>query len=195
MKSQELLALLTARVQRFQLAPGGIPDITQEDIAHAMGRIESKSGSVLIRVKYCGRAEDLHSLDLIIWTTILEMYPQWTGEPGYVKGGEFVRKLCQMALAEHMDDHRCPVCKGTSSKIKEDLKNVFHQDQVYCETCGDSGKVYPTEEFRASMIGLNMRFWDRVWGEKYRKIQQFLHNLESDAVGDMTAALKEVETA
>jgi len=57
MQAQELLGMLTARVQRFHMAPGGIPVLTCNDISQALGLIRVHDVALYGRVKYCGQVE------------------------------------------------------------------------------------------------------------------------------------------
>lgn len=189
--NQELLSLLTARVQRFALAPGGIPKLTAEDVAHALGRVRNRNAALLIGVKYGGRTGDIRKLDHALWLTILKEYPSWTKEKGYTKGQEFIRSMCQMALAEYMDDHLCPDCGGRSAKAKENLSHAFH-DMTFCPTCNDSGKVYPDERTRARIMQIETRLWEKYWSDKYRKIQAEIYAWEYAALDDLASSLCDI---
>lgn len=190
MNARELLALLTAKVQRYVVSDGGIPEVTQEDMSHAMGYIRDKRAALLIGVKYCGRSEDVWELDFALWQSAILRFPEWQRDKEYIKGREFIRHLCQMALNEHMEEHTCHTCKGTSAKLKEDLKHAFHKDFEFCSTCNDSGKVRPSEKDRARIVGVNFKLWERHWSEKYRQIQAILNDWEGTAAGDLQDALR-----
>jgi len=164
--------------------------INQIDVAHAMGLVKNPKAACLLGVKYGGRSSDIHKLDLIVWTSVLDLFPDWTMDKTYQKGREFIRRMCQLAVAEHMDEHRCPSCNGTSPAKKEAMKNVFH-DTVFCETCGDTGRVYPSEADRAETMGIDLKLWERHWSDRFRQIQAMLHAWEIDGAMDLYAALKD----
>lgn len=189
--NQELLSLLTARVQRFHLAPGGIPLLTTEDAAHALGRVRDRNAALLIGVKYGDRTNDIRQLERSLWFLILKNYPKWTKIEGYERGREFIRRMCQMALSEHMGDHLCPTCKGQSERARENLKHAFHRDVTFCVTCNDRGKVHPDDRTRAEMMGLHVDVWQKHWSRKYRKIQAQLFAWEDSALEDLADALCE----
>lgn len=192
---RELLSTLTAEVQGYEIVDGAIPEYLPSDLAHAMGFIKDKDAALLIGVKYCGRSEDIHALDLRFWMLVIDNYGNWTRTKGYKRGSEFIRRLSQMAINEYMDDHRCPACLGTSEKMKEDLRLAFHKDFVFCETCNDLGKVFPRETDRARLAKMDQGLWDKVWAYKYRQIQSLIHDLERKACEDLEDALACVNTA
>lgn len=192
---RELLSLLTEKIINLEsVTYGGIPEITEEDMSHAMGFIRDKKAALLIGVRYCGRTEDIRELDYALWLTALDLFPKWRRENSYIRGAELIRRMCQMAINEYMDEHRCPACQGTSPKLKENLKQAFHGDHTFCETCKDSGRVFPTEAFRAEVMKMDARLWENVWAEKFRRIQLILHSWESSAVSDLYDALREPQT-
>lgn len=188
---RELLALLTEKIVSLDRESGGVPEITQDDISHAMGFIRDPNASLLVGVKYCGRSGDIHKLDLTLWLEAAGKSNRWEKDEGYTRRKEFIRRMCQMALNEYMDQHLCPTCNGTSPVLRENLKNAFHKDHLFCETCRDIGRVYPSDEFRAEVMGINPKLWQRSWSDKYREIQAILYNWESLAVTDLIEALRE----
>jgi len=200
---REFLALLTERgiglispdrdMLRYNIEEPGI--INQIDVAHAMGFIQNPKAARLIAVKYANRSCEIHSLDIDVYLSVLDQFPEWARaaktdrRPGTRGGTEFVRKMCQLAIAEHMDEHRCFICNGTSAKRKEDMKNVFH-DMVFCETCKDTGRVYPTDIERASLMEVDQKIWERIWSNRFREIQGMLMAWEGSASVDMYVALR-----
>lgn len=193
MNAKELLALLTAKVQSYVISSGGIPEVSQQDVSHAMGYIKDRNAALLIGVKLCGRSDDIWELDIALWETILFQFPEWRKEGKYTPGKEFIRHMCQTALNEHMDNHLCPTCKGTSARLKEDLKHAFHSDFLFCSTCMDSGRVHPSEETRADIIGVDRKIWRKVWSSKYRRIQAVLNAWETIAIKELQEALRQYD--
>ncbi len=163
--------------------------INQIDVAHALGYVKNHNAARLLGVKYGGRTSDIHDLDIAVWMAVIEKFPNWTQDKTYQRGKEFVRRMCQLALAEYMDEHRCPVCNGTSAAMKETMKHVFH-DMVYCEPCKDSGRVYPSDGERADVMGIDPMLWNRHWRDRFDAIKAMLSGWEISAAGDMYRALK-----
>lgn len=191
---RELLCLLTEKIVSLEGYSGGIPEITQDDMSHAMGFVRDPNASLLLGVKYCGRSADIHKLDITLWLAAIGKFPDWVRDSNYTRGGEFIRRMCQMAVNEYMDKHLCQTCNGTSPVLKENLKNAFHKDQVFCETCRDIGRVYPTDDFRAEIMGINPKMWQRSWSDRYRDIQAILHEWEGRAVSELYEAMREPQT-
>lgn len=191
---RELLGLLTEKIASLEGYNGGTPEITQDDMSHAMGFVRDPNASLLMGVKYCGRSSQIHKLDIALWLEAVGKFPDWHKDETYIRGSEFIRRMCQMALNEYMDKHLCPTCNGTSPVTKESLKNAFHNDHVFCETCRDIGRVYPTDNFLAQVMGIDIRIWSRSWAERYREVQRILFAWESAAVDDLVEALREPQT-
>ena len=161
---RELLAMLAVKVQRFQPSPGGIPVITAEDIAHILGMIKSTRAALYARIKYSGQDEYAKELSELMRTQVLsevEDIARWKG-----KGGDWVLKLCQMALVESIDPNTCSWCNGVAEVTLEDGQ------RIECGGCNGSGHRPWRDKDRARLADISPSAWCNYWSERYRTIQQ-----------------------
>lgn len=159
---RELLSLLTAKVQRFQAAPGGIPLVTQEDLAHILGMIHSAEARLLARVKYALQLDYAESLACAVRRHALMMKDanSWRSPRP-----DFLLDLGFMLVAESVDDHRCPWCKGVGELKLENGK------VIKCEACGGTTVIKLRESDRAKLLNIPKSSWSERWSKRYRDIQ------------------------
>lgn len=173
MNPRELLALLTARVQRFHLAPGGIPNITPEDIAHALGMIHHPEARLYARVKYCGQdmfAEEL-ALSMRRHALMSIAKPEWKVPRELpIRGDkEWWLDMCRLALIEAVDPMTCTWCNGRA-EVQADSKRIV------CSNCRGTGKKGMNNASRARHMGVSREAWGKdsrkgQWATIYREIQ------------------------
>jgi hypothetical protein len=149
-----------------------------------MGTIQNVDAALLMRLKYTGDTGVLKQMDIRLYIIVLTEFKDRGGLPK----GEYVRTLCQMALAEYMDDHTCPECGGKSPRTAEILSHVLKEE--ICAICHDTGRLYPSDDDRAVIVGIHRKMWDRV-SPMYRRIQGILWDLEGNAIVDMADVLFE----
>jgi hypothetical protein len=162
MNPQEILSLLTARVQRFHLAPGGVPALTAEDVAHALGMIHNDLARVYARVKYSGQYEYAEGLALGLRRHILV---KKTDDSWRIPRPDFVLDMSFMMLAEAIDPHTCRWCWGRA-EVKPETGPV-----IVCSACDGSGRRKIKERDRARVMGIAESSWSDPWGKRYKDIQ------------------------
>jgi len=159
---RELLALLTCRVQRFHLAPGGIPNITAEDVAAALGMMKNDEARIYARIKYCGQTEYADELARAMRRYILfrKADDGWRiPRPG------FILAMSYLILSEAVDPHTCSWCEGRAEVRPE------HGPVIVCEACQGSGRRRMKNGDRARLMGVSKSSWSDPWGDRYREIQ------------------------
>lgn len=163
MKAKELLSLLTPRVQRFHLAPGGIPNLTAEDIAHALGMIQNDLARVYARVKYADQMEYAEGLVLAIRRHILlrKLDEEWR-----IPRKEFILDMSYMMLAEAVDPNICLWCCGRA-EIKPETGPV-----IVCGACQGQGRKKIRDRDRAHVMGISKQSWSSNWNDRYIEIQE-----------------------
>ena len=161
---RELLALLTAKIQRFQVAPGGIPAITPEDMAHTLGIIYNDNARLYARLKYCGESTYGEGLALCIRRHIMnkKLDGSWR-----VPRKEFLLELSYLILAEAVDPNVCSWCKGRGEVAPET------GPVITCGGCQGGGrKAGPMlESDRARLLGLTRQAWNNTWSDRYKEVQ------------------------
>jgi len=162
--SRELLAMLAVKVQHYNPSSGGIPTITPEDVAHILAKIKSPRATLYARIKYSGQDEWAKDLASLMRTQVLqevEDIARWRG-----KGGDWVLKLCQMALVESIDPNTCSWCNGVAEVTLEDGQ------RIECGGCSGTGHRPWRDKDRARLAGITPSAWCNYWSERYRTIQQ-----------------------
>ena len=173
MNPHKLLALLTARVQRFHLAPGGIPNLTAEDIAHALGKIHHPESRLYARVKYCGQhmfAEEL-ALSMRRYALMNIAKPEWKVPRKLPTHGdkEWWLDMCRLVLIEAVDPLTCTWCDGRA-EVQAESKRIV------CSNCRGTGKKSMTNADRARHMTISREAWGKEskkgqWSAIYRDIQ------------------------
>ena len=167
MNSRELLALLTVKIQRFSVAPGGVPKYTPEDIAHALAMVKSPPARLYGRVKYADQTEFASELctELLYYCSHIEGFTTWKVRPGNLQA------VCSLALYEAINPHICPWCHGRCQTLIEGRV-------IICDGCRGSGRRYLTDTDRAKLVGMSKQSWSEYWSEKYKQIQDFPNKWE-----------------
>jgi len=177
MNPKELLALLAPRVQRFHLAPGGIPSLTPEDVAHALGMIHNDLARVYARVKYAGQYEYSEGLALGLRRHILV---KKVDENWRIPRKEFVLDMSFMMLAEAVDPNTCRWCWGRAEVKPED------GPVIVCSACDGQGRRKIRDLDRARIMGISKQSWSTNWAERYQEIQdETVHKWEDLFSGAM----------
>ena len=138
MDKRELLALLAARGIDPMNVPGGIPSITQLDVAGMMAKL-SPCESALLRAKYCG--DPIHEA----WAHWFKML---MAEGWKVKKSGAIDALSRITIAEHVSHNRCTMCNGTKGWMAASKYQA-------CPVCEGSGVVYLTRREVAGRMGFD----------------------------------------
>jgi len=180
---QELLVLLTER--SVYCRPSHIPDISQSDISHAMGKLAAKypESALLLEVKYCWSHKPsdnpkngiypnlVKELDIKMHLAVLDLWleKRW---PRPKTNTWYMKSLGQLALAEHIWPNQCYSCGGTRVAIKDNLL-------VDCPECEGRGIKHKTDEYRGKL--LRFKDWPKFTAI-YRRIQDIPRTWEQDGV-------------
>ena len=157
----ELLAFLTAKTQRFQVSPGGIPTLTPEDIAHALGLIKIPEAALYARVKYAGDP-GLEKLALAIrrWALLRKANAAWR-----IPRKDFLLDIARLVVWEDIDPHTCTTCFGRA-EVRPKSGPV-----ILCNACRGTGRQQIRDCDRARLVGLSRSSWSDPWADRCREIQ------------------------
>lgn len=187
MNPRELLSLLTARVQRFHLAPGGIPNLTAEDVAAALGMIHHPEARLYARIKYCGQVAYAEELALAMRRYALDRIakPEWEvpREAPVGQDKEWWLDMCRMAVAESVDPHTCRTCLGRA-------ETMIDSKRIVCSDCRGTGRKELTQTDRARTMSITRKGWTQdqkrrgsSWAEIYRELQIATVDKYEDLIG------------
>ena len=179
MKASELLSLATARSLNWENLPGGIPNLTQQDVMYALACIHHDGAALLLRVKYADQKTYLPDLDNELHIAIIDL---WKAKK-WPSNDDFLRNLGRMALTEHISPRVCMRCGGW----KHDIENG---KVIQCRACRGTGRKKPSDSGRARLMGVTRDIWRRRWADKYYYIQALLDDWEGLGIGRATAKLR-----
>lgn len=163
MDTKELLGLLTARVQRFHLAPGGIPKLTAQDVAHALGMIHNDQARLFGRAKYAGEYQYVEGLALYIRRQMLDRALE---ENWRIHRKEFCLSMSYLMLSEAIDPMCCSWCNGRA-ELKPETGPV-----IVCDACNGSGRRRVRELDRARLLGVTRQIWNNTWVDRYKDFKE-----------------------
>lgn len=156
---------------------GGIPDVSAEDVAHALGTLKHRYASLVIRVKYAGQHELTQDLFISLYTNMME-----SGAKDWIRPRHhWVFDMCKVGLDEFLAPSLCPTCNGIGERLFGNLK-------VTCEPCLGTGKYRPKDPAEL----LNVPNW-RPWDSQYRQIMGKLSLWEDIAIGALNRLSRDMD--
>jgi len=145
---------------------GGIPDISESDICHALALLNVIGAAYLLRVKIAGQEK---------WI------PQLIGE--LARRERNTLELAYIAVDEYIAPSLCRTCNGRESHRVNDLL-------IVCQSCNGSGKHRHQDP--AEMIGATVGQWKRLEGP-YRDMLDRLGLWESIGIRAINSIQKELD--
>lgn len=95
------------------------------------------------------------------------------------KGGEYLRLLTRLAIAEVTDPKCCPTCGGRGATVR-----------VVCPTCDDRGRRNWSDAMRARAAGIDKSNWSRTWGRRYLKVMGVVAGFEARGLASLRVGLE-----
>ncbi len=143
---------------RLEGVPTGRPEITSQDIAHALGMIKHVGACLMGRVMYADQKAYWPALEACLETDVLEAISRegWRVSPADAAG------VCRAAVAEFLDPQNCKACAGQMTS--PDPRNPALV--VVCKVCEGSGKGVWSDRRRAKMAGITRHGWN-AWVALY----------------------------
>jgi len=169
---RELLALLSCKVQRFHISPGGIAAITPEDVAYILGTIRNTRATLFARIKYAGESQYAVELSDLMRTQVLQ---EVDGIAKWRNGPDWVLNLCRLALAEAIHPHTCSWCHGVAEVTTEDGQVIT------CDGCSGTGKRPMRDSDRARLMDISKQAWSNSWSDRYN----LLRNITTDRYDEL----------
>lgn len=181
--SAEILTLLNAKTTRFDTGSGGVPSVTQSDIASALGQLNGFQ-SLLLRLKFAGQTELTVRFVLEVGIKVL----QWSVDEDWKAHGSMKLKdpviaITREAVAEWLSC-KCRTCKGTG-EVK-----VLGGKVVTCKKCDGTGDRPKSTYARAKACKISDHAFADVWKDRYERILELLNREEAQAADDLRRALK-----
>ena len=137
--SAESITLITSRAAKFERGSGGMPEVTEADICHALALLNVVGAALLLRVKIAGQEKFRPAL-------IAELERRQRDN---------VSGLAYIAVDEYCAPALCRTCNGRESHRVNDLL-------IVCQACNGSGKHRHLDP--AERIGATVGQWKRLEG-------------------------------
>lgn len=165
MANPELLAILTAHGIQPGKVFGGVPSITQMDVAGMMAGCEPCE-TALLRTKYCG--EPVHEA----WSFWFEhlMSQGWEVKKGQIDA------LSKITFLEHVSDNRCGLCSGVQGWF---VGSAYQT----CPLCMGSGVQFLTPSDIAERLGIEKLAG--VWADRLGWCRKELVKWEQGALSKL----------
>lgn len=182
---RELLGMLAARVQHFAMAPGGIPALTQLDIAHALGMISNPAVTLYARVKYGQENGDFEDLVQVLFRHVAVNLDigKWR-----IPRKEFIQDMCALALAEDIDPCICTWCGGWGHAVAENKV-------VQCGQCKGTGQARVMDKDRAKIMRCTTSAWAHSWAERYKEVRSIPSRWDGIIEGALPRRLRRASSA
>jgi DnaJ-class molecular chaperone len=203
----ELLGRLEATTVKFDIGRGGVPTLTPQDIAAALGMCQDKRAAKVYQC-FAGETADPKELDFIVATIQFE---EWRNRADRMLEAQLAVASADMALGGRQDAKRRakllmdgakaamwpPLVEETYAAMRRTLiaelrspkichicngrKAVKHGELlVECMTCLGTGKTAISNNRRALHMGICKSSYIRTWG----KVYEWTYRHINDAICD-----------
>lgn len=149
--------------------PGGIPEVTMEELMGALAGLE-KGPELLLRASVIKQPvlEELYREAFHVAVTLAVKHG-WKPQ----KGRPILRGMGRLAVNEIVDPASvlCKTCQGTGL-VADQTGNAT----VQCSSCGGTGRKQPKVNFSAAICGIDEKTWRNKWADRYPKVQDEIRN-------------------
>lgn len=183
-RSAELLGRLAPKARSTVGSPtGGIPELTQADIAAAL-RGASDLATWYALAKY---ADDWGSRRRLFYALSVEVVDlaialNYTTPKAY-RGRDMLRRIAQAAIDESIRPSLCAECRGSGAWVSR--RGVIRP----CGPCQGTGKAVVSETARAQTLEIGRSSYMRLYAAIYEKTYRRLSCLEIEALERLHAGL------
>ncbi|MEO5370216.1 MAG: hypothetical protein H7833_09130 [Magnetococcus sp. DMHC-1] len=160
------------------------------DVAHALARVENRTASLLLRVKFGG--QERFQRDLAWWAGA-EAREFFATMDWQYRSPATVQKLAEMAVEERLATRLCKECKGVSNQVIS-IWSEAEPEEMVCPECRGSGLGRPpSSRQRARQMGISQAQWRYRWGFRFHAFVEHLERLEHAALQTIFQAMSEIE--
>lgn len=185
MKAEYALAKLTAGALVMTGGGGSAHNrLTASDVAHAMGGMKTAPTALLL-AKYVDRDSNYKHL---LRFAQQQSHALATAEDWRVHKISILDSVARVAVEEMLSIGQCRKCQGTGY-VKSDPDSALCPSEV-CPTCDGVGTERWTKLQRAKAAGLEPKFWNQQWNERYLHLLAELRQWEQDGLAYLNRRLK-----
>lgn len=194
-RAAELLAMLCARVEKYEPSIATFGALRREDVNLALALVHNLPGRLLVRIKY---NDDGASTDILLNQFIgqverglLQHIVEFAApERWKVPRKDFLRDMCRLSLVESISPNLCWVCQGVRDSMtwKSGSYDVDGKWNT-CPECNGAGHRRPSEAKRAHILGVKVSAWKMSWSRRYQILLDEWGKAEAIVLGGMAKRL------
>lgn len=202
----ELLARLEASTVKFDIGRGGIPQLTPQDIAAALGMCENKAASILFQAVAAGSV-DWPIVDRVVATIQLE---EWKRRAERIVDAQLAKTSAELvssprerkSMLDRADNMMAGakaamwpnIVEGVYVMMRRALISELRHNRicpvcngrrsvqtdtvvVECQNCSATGRVSISDRQRAKSMGIVVSTYARVWRPVYEWMYIRLNDL------------------
>jgi hypothetical protein len=169
---REMLAMLTPHGVRIGHIPGGVPTLTPQDIAAAIGLELTEEEGAYMLSRYSKDMQQYRDARVFWFERVMAEAKRngWkSADPLRFKG------LSDATLAEWMDDGNCKGCDGVGTQMTETgrVEN--------CPVCDGTRRRWPSERQTARAIGgISVQAYRETWIPRVGWCRRWLASMDID---------------
>jgi hypothetical protein len=207
----ELLTRLNPKTARFDIGSGGTQELSDQDIAAALGMVQNKLGGKVLMRMHCPGMLDWRQLDLDVFDLVRSEYirrenlrindqlrmmlSNGRGTLNVLRGSlnagiwpkfhaDRYMALVRAVIQEIIHGDVCEVCKGKKKAQLEASGEV-----IVCGHCKGTGIEPEPIRRRSKRMGLTHRAFTKAWTDVYRWVYSELMQAQITASSEFRHAL------
>ena len=172
MSKAEILTKLNAKTQSFSAAPGGVPELTQSDVAAMMQGLSNQQEWIL-RAKVLDDAAAAGNL----WNWWKSVCREEARVRKWKRKSWQLNAFAAGVFAEAIQPGRCNYCLGQGAIQAGPLL-------ITCDECGGTGVIPKDHSDRNLARSLGLSRLQEPWKSRAQWARIVLKNLEADAIAN-----------
>jgi hypothetical protein len=190
----ELLTRLNPKTARFDIGSGGRQELSDQDIAAALGMVENKTGAMVLEYLHCASDQRQFQIESAIFGLIRREQEQRveavvTAEIAFHLAAGRKGSLYRVREYTAAKQSEWPPMTGETARLY--VRLVFAvlseiragnqcktcnghgvvpsgEGNLTCDACSGSGTVHEPQRARAASMGVPLASYQRNWAEPYR---------------------------
>ncbi|WP_163834663.1 hypothetical protein [Spartinivicinus ruber] len=172
------MTLLTPKSVKYEGVPGGMPTLTPEDVAAALGMGDLPREAYLLGLlKYTDDKTVLHELDNLVQEFVIKKGIEegwrepWPNEKK--RSLMFFKQFARSMINEVVDDNLCKRCNGSGIDCR-----TSHHRKCNC----NNGRRAPLKKELAKYCGINEKCWRERWHTRYTESLKQIHTWRAQLI-------------